>query len=176
MHQFYIPHFSYKRRHCGIFSDALWDLWDGYNRLTKQQIGQTCEPNKTLVWPLADKSWYKNVYPTRFSLWSCVEVHKAMYLVQLSRGGDYQVPLPWTALLGGGGGGGGGRFKNAYELLTPKALEISRFHENFIFQCMGKIFCVEFQRYPLKFHTKYLTHTSKYMRFIHMWKFQNSLI
>ena len=24
---------------------------------------------------------------------------------------------------------------------------------------MGKIFCVEFQRYPLKFHTKYLTHT-----------------
>ena len=27
-----------------------------------------------------------------------------------------------------------------------------------IFQCMGKIFCVEFQRVPLKFHTKYLTH------------------
>ena len=24
---------------------------------------------------------------------------------------------------------------------------------------MGKIFCVEFQRVPLKFHTKYLTHT-----------------
>ena len=29
--------------------------------------------------------------------------------------------------------------------------------------CMGKIFCVEFQRYPLKFHTKYLTHTWRYM-------------
>ena len=27
----------------------------------------------------------------------------------------------------------------------------------YIFQCMGKIFCVEFQRLPLKFHTKYLT-------------------
>ena len=26
---------------------------------------------------------------------------------------------------------------------------------------MGKIFCVEFQRVPLKFHTKYLTHTLK---------------
>ena len=27
---------------------------------------------------------------------------------------------------------------------------------------MGKIFCVEFQRCYLKFHTKYLTHTLKY--------------
>ena len=26
---------------------------------------------------------------------------------------------------------------------------------------MGKIFCVEFQSYPLKFHTKYITHTLK---------------
>ena len=28
---------------------------------------------------------------------------------------------------------------------------------------MGEIFCVEFQSYPLKFHTKYLTHTLKDM-------------
>ena len=28
---------------------------------------------------------------------------------------------------------------------------------------MAKIFCVEFQRYSLKFHTKYLTHTLKDM-------------
>ena len=28
---------------------------------------------------------------------------------------------------------------------------------------MGKIFCVEFQRVPMKFHTKYLTHTLKDM-------------
>ena len=41
----------------------------------------------------------------------------------------------------------GGRFKNAYELLTLRALKISMFHKRFIFQCMGKIFCVEFQRY-----------------------------
>ena len=26
---------------------------------------------------------------------------------------------------------------------------------------MGKIFCVKFQKYPLKFHTKYLNHTLK---------------
>ena len=34
-------------------------------------------------------------------------------------------------------------------------------YKNRIFQCMSKIFCVEFQRVPLKFHTKYLTHTLK---------------
>ena len=39
---------------------------------------------------------------------------------------------------------------------------------------MGKIFCVEFQRYPLKFHTKYLTHTLKDMIFIQHWHFFTS--
>ena len=55
----------------------------------------------------------------------------------------------------------GGRFKNTYELLNLRALKISKLHKNHIFQCMGKIFCVEFHRVPLKFHTKYLTHTLK---------------
>ena len=55
----------------------------------------------------------------------------------------------------------GGRFKNAYELLNLRALRISMLYKSHIFQCMGKIFCVEFQRVPLKFHTKYLTHTLK---------------
>ena len=31
---------------------------------------------------------------------------------------------------------------------------------------MGKIFCVEFQRVPMKFHTKYLTHTLKNTKFL----------
>ena len=62
--------------------------------------------------------------------------------------------------------GAGGRFKNAYELLNLSALKISTLYKNCIFQCMGKTFCVEFQRYPLKFHTKYLTHTLKDMQFI----------
>ena len=61
----------------------------------------------------------------------------------------------------------GGRFKNTYELLNPRALKISMLHKNRIFQCMGKIFCVEFQRFPLKFHTKYLIHTLKDVHFIH---------
>ena len=37
---------------------------------------------------------------------------------------------------------------------------------------MGKIFCVEFQRVPLKFHTKYLTHTLKDTIFIQRWNFK----
>ena len=55
----------------------------------------------------------------------------------------------------------GGRFKNTYELLNLRALEFSHVNKIHIFQCMGKIFCVEFQRVPLKFHTKYLIHTLK---------------
>ena len=51
-----------------------------------------------------------------------------------------------------------GRFKKAYELIC---------------QCMGKIFCVEFQRETLKFYTKYLTHILKNMHFIHLLKFRS---
>ena len=53
---------------------------------------------------------------------------------------------------------------------------VSKFQSciNCIFQYMGKLFCVEFQRYPLKFHTKYLTHTLKDMYFICRWKFKSS--
>ena len=54
-----------------------------------------------------------------------------------------------------------GRFRNTYELLNLRALEISHVNEKHIFQCMGKIFSVEFQRVPLKFHTKYLAYTLK---------------
>ena len=37
----------------------------------------------------------------------------------------------------------GGRFKNAYELLNLRALKFCI--KNHIFQCMGRIFCLEFQ-------------------------------
>ena len=64
--------------------------------------------------------------------------------------------------------------KNAYELLILRALKISMLYKNNIFQCMGKIFCVEFQRVPLKFYTKYLAHTLKDVNFFHKWKFMSS--
>ena len=70
--------------------------------------------------------------------------------------------------------GPGGRFKNTYELLNLRALKFSYVKKIHIFQCMGKIFCVEFQRYPLKFHTKYLTHTLKDMIFMRFWNFKSS--
>ena len=63
--------------------------------------------------------------------------------------------------------GPGGRFKNTYVLLNLRALKISTLYKNHTFQCMGKIFCVKFQRFPLKFHTKYHTHTLKDVDFIH---------
>ena len=68
----------------------------------------------------------------------------------------------------------GGRFKNTYELLNLRALKFSYVNKIHIFQCMGKIFCVEFQRYPLKLHTKYLTHTLKDMIFMQFWNFKSS--
>ena len=68
----------------------------------------------------------------------------------------------------------GGRFKNTYELLNLRALKFSLVNKIHIFQCMGKIFCMEFQRYPLKFHTKYLTHTLKDMIFMQFWNFKSS--
>ena len=67
-----------------------------------------------------------------------------------------------------------GYFKNTYELLNLRALKFSPVDKIYIFQCMGKIFCVEFQRYPLKFHSKYFTHTLKDIDIIHRWKFKSS--
>ena len=63
----------------------------------------------------------------------------------------------------------GGRFKNAYELVNLRVFKFSLVSKIHIFQCMDKIFCVEFQRVPLKFHTKYLTHTLKDKIFIQYW-------
>ena len=70
--------------------------------------------------------------------------------------------------------GSGGRFKNTHELLNPRALKISMLYKNRIFQCMDKIFCVEFQSFPLKFHTKYIIHTLNDVHFIHRWNFKSS--
>ena len=58
----------------------------------------------------------------------------------------------------------GRRFKNIHKLLNLRAPKIALLYKNCIFECMG-IFCVEFQRYPLKFHTKYTTNWWKDMYF-----------
>ena len=51
---------------------------------------------------------------------------------------------------------GGRRSKNVYELASLGALKSSLLNKLHIFQCMGKIFCVECQRVPLKFHAEYM--------------------
>ena len=53
-------------------------------------------------------------------------------------------------------------FKTSPELLNLRALN-KTLNKTRIFQCMGEIFCIEVQRIPLKFHTKYITHTLKDM-------------
>ena len=69
----------------------------------------------------------------------------------------------FIVLVGGGGGVGGGgvvgvvggMFKNTYELLNPRALNISILYEYHIFQCMGKVFFVEFQRLSYPYIERY---------------------
>ena len=70
----------------------------------------------------------------------------------------------------------GDRFKNTYELLNVRALTFSCQNKIHIFQCMGKIFCAEFQRVPLKFHTKYLALTLKGTILIQCWNSKSSWI
>ena len=64
-------------------------------------------------------------------------------------------------------------FKNAYlrELLNLRVLKFSPVNEINIFQCMGKIFCVGFQRVALELHLKYLTHTLKDGILMQHWNF-----
>ena len=52
-------------------------------------------------------------------------------------------------------------FQKRCRALKSQSIYFSPANKIVILQCNGKIFCVEFQRAPLKFHTKYLTHTLK---------------
>ena len=89
---------------------------------------------------------------------SILSFRRNLFQMSLNTGGTCMINRHWSCWWCRPSGG---RFKNTYELLNLRALKISKLHKNYIFQCMGKIFCVEFQRVPLKFHTKYLTHTLK---------------
>ena len=70
----------------------------------------------------------------------------------------------------------GNRFKNIYELVNMGVLKFSFVNKLYTFQCIGKIFCVEFERVPLKFYTKYIICTLKDNIFIKCWKFKSSRI
>ena len=63
----------------------------------------------------------------------------------------------------------GARLTKAYDVTIQRyrnlhaKIEDSKMH---ILRCMGSKFCVKFQRYPLKFHTKFSTHTTQNMHFM----------
>ena len=46
--------------------------------------------------------------------------------------------------------------KGILKTFVLQALKFSPVNKIHIFLCMGKVFCVEFQKVPFKFHTKYL--------------------
>ena len=62
----------------------------------------------------------------------------------------------------------GARLTKAYDVTIQRyrnshaKIEDSNMH---ILRCMGSKFCVKFQRCPLKFYTKFWTHTPQYMHF-----------
>ena len=67
-----------------------------------------------------------------------------------------------------------GGIKNTYGLFNLRAVKFTTWYENCVLLCMSKIFYVEIQRVPLKFNTKYLTHTLKDVYFIRIWNFKSS--
>ena len=64
--------------------------------------------------------------------------------------------------------GTGARLTKAYDVTIQRyrnlhaKIEDSKIH---ILRCMGSKFCVKFQRFPLKFHTKFWTHTTQNVHF-----------
>ena len=64
--------------------------------------------------------------------------------------------------------------REAFKQHLRLALKFSRLNEIHIFQCIRKIFWVEFQRKPLKFHTKYFTRTLKDIISIQYWNSKSS--
>ena len=70
----------------------------------------------------------------------------------------------------------GARLTKAYDVTIQRCrkshakIEDSKMH---ILRCMSTKFCVKFQRCPLKFHTKFWTHTPQNMYFMRCWKFDD---
>ena len=70
----------------------------------------------------------------------------------------------------------GARLTKAYDVTIQRCRKShvkivdSKMH---ILRCMGSKFCVKFQRCPLKFHTKFWTHTQQNMHFMRCWKFDD---
>ena len=68
----------------------------------------------------------------------------------------------------------GGRLTKTYDVTIPRyrksqrKITVGKMH---ILRCMGSKFCVKFQRAPLKFHTRFWTHSPQNMHFTRCSKF-----
>ena len=91
-------------------------------------------------------SWWLHGIENVFHYWPfvpCLLVAVPPYCSQVPIAclGQYCIfaadPAYWAA---------GGHFKNTYELLNLTILKISPLYKNCIFQCLGEIYCMEFQR------------------------------
>ena len=111
----------------------------------------------------------------------CMFVYLSISSRLLSAAGDKPLPKPikvqflytrrqWWAFKDTG------RFENAYEFANLRTLRFTILYKSRISQCMGKNFCIEFQRVSLKFHIKHLTHILNDMYLVAMWTFKNSQI
>ena len=70
----------------------------------------------------------------------------------------------------------GARLTKAYDVTIQKYRNSHAKTENgkmHILRCMGSKFCAKFQRCPLKFHTKFWTHTPQNMHFTSYQKFDD---
>ena len=155
--------------------DVLFDL-DPNKRLSKQSWGWWFETPSWSLWRHSNELVCKElkvIYPSPAHNLSTRHYHNSILFLYTTIVDEKHVRL-CTKYIHHTGDWPGGRFKNTYELLNQRALKFSYVNKIHIFQCMGKIFCVEFQRYPLKFHTKYLTHTLKDMIFKQFWNLKSS--
>ena len=66
-----------------------------------------------------------------------------------------------------------GAFKNMYKLLNVSIIKISALYEILSFVVWVRCFCVRFQKYSLKFHTKYLAHLLKDVYSKKRWDFKS---
>ena len=129
--------------------------------ITAHTDGQTHRQTQATTIP-EGQNWPRvKTHLKMFTKWRllCLGLNVLIHVVLIAN-----VPVRGHNILGELGQGHafwGGGFKNTYKLLNLQALKFSPANKIHIFQCMVKIFCVEFQRVPLKFHTKYLTHTLK---------------
>ena len=84
-----------------------------------------------------------------YLLWR--EHHTVISAQSLVPVGVWSDQHPWNKIWG--------RFKKAYELVNLGIFKSSLLNKIHIFQCMGEIFCLQFQNVHLNLHTKYLNHT-----------------